>query len=309
METRKVQVTGGSTFTLSIPKGWAERNGVSRGDPLFIEEEGDRLTVSCKGGGRDTAVEIDGRSDPEALERRIISAYVDGYSVIRINCSAGEKEDVKRVVNLLMGPEIIEEGTEEVVVEDLLDPFRLDPDRAIERMHLMAKSMHEDAIDAFGDEELAEDVVKRDDEVDRLYLFLYRQFSFLGGREADNHFSYAMCARALERVADHASKIARNVNGREFSSELQDDLKGLSGQMLTLVESAVSSLRGPDPREANDVFSVREELEAKEEEVQKSILDEPKKAAVRESIVLDSIGRSADYATDIAEAAINAALL
>jgi len=32
METRKVQVTGGSTYTVSIPKTWATENDVEEGN-------------------------------------------------------------------------------------------------------------------------------------------------------------------------------------------------------------------------------------------------------------------------------------
>jgi len=43
METRKVQVTGGSTYTVSIPKSWATDNGVSAGSTVEFYPEGDSL--------------------------------------------------------------------------------------------------------------------------------------------------------------------------------------------------------------------------------------------------------------------------
>ena len=41
METRKVQVTGGSTYTVSLPKSWATDQGIEAGSEVeFYPEEG-----------------------------------------------------------------------------------------------------------------------------------------------------------------------------------------------------------------------------------------------------------------------------
>ena len=38
-EQRKLQVTGGSTFILSLPKEWAIRNELKRGSAMIVREE------------------------------------------------------------------------------------------------------------------------------------------------------------------------------------------------------------------------------------------------------------------------------
>ena len=35
-ETRKVQVTGGSTYIISLPKSWAESSKIQKGDSLTL---------------------------------------------------------------------------------------------------------------------------------------------------------------------------------------------------------------------------------------------------------------------------------
>ncbi|HEX54596.1 MAG TPA: AbrB/MazE/SpoVT family DNA-binding domain-containing protein, partial [Candidatus Altiarchaeales archaeon] len=40
MEYRKLQITGKSTFVISIPKEWIKRNNLRKGDILQIEEVG-----------------------------------------------------------------------------------------------------------------------------------------------------------------------------------------------------------------------------------------------------------------------------
>ena len=40
-EQRKLQVTGGSTFILSLPKDWATKNELKRGSSMMVREEDD----------------------------------------------------------------------------------------------------------------------------------------------------------------------------------------------------------------------------------------------------------------------------
>jgi phosphate uptake regulator len=46
-EQRKLQVTGGATFILSLPKEWATRNDLKRGSSMILREEEDgTLSIS-----------------------------------------------------------------------------------------------------------------------------------------------------------------------------------------------------------------------------------------------------------------------
>ena len=46
-EQRKLQVTGGSTFILSLPKDWAVRNELKRGSSMIVrEEDGGSLSIA-----------------------------------------------------------------------------------------------------------------------------------------------------------------------------------------------------------------------------------------------------------------------
>ena len=42
---RKVQLTGGSTYTISLPKEWATTNDVETGTPLVLYPSDDRLVA------------------------------------------------------------------------------------------------------------------------------------------------------------------------------------------------------------------------------------------------------------------------
>ena len=89
-------------------------------------------------------------------------------------------------------------------------------------MYILVRTMHEDAITALreSDMEASEEVVARDDEVDRLNLLIGRQSTMVlqdmtlsrkMGVSLEDTFHYYLISRILERIGDHAAIIGTNV--------------------------------------------------------------------------------------------------
>ena len=86
----------------------------------------------------------------------------------------------------------------------------------IPRMVEVAAGMLKDALDAFsrGDVELARDVIRRDDEEDRLKSQTFNELVHLMQRDASaiqRGMDIILIARNLERIADHATNVAEDV--------------------------------------------------------------------------------------------------
>jgi len=86
----------------------------------------------------------------------------------------------------------------------------------IPRMVEVASGMLKDSLDAFsrGDVELARDVIKRDDEEDRLKSRIFNELVQLMQRDASTiqrGMDIILIARNLERIADHATNVAEDV--------------------------------------------------------------------------------------------------
>ena len=81
-EQRKLQVTGGSTFILSLPKDWATKNELKRGSSMMVREEDDgSLSISPssfpKKEKQDEAyIKTSLNENPDAIMRTAISAYL-----------------------------------------------------------------------------------------------------------------------------------------------------------------------------------------------------------------------------------------
>ena len=181
--------------------------------------------------------------------------------------------------------------------------------------------MHADAIDAllFDDGDLADHVIERDDQVDRLYAMITRHFqrSLVDLRETDELtldqstlYDYQTTARQLERVGDHAEKIARL--SRRFESppdgEFGESIREHAATAREIVDQAVSTITNDaDIEAAHSALDDRDDLNGALGELTRTLHERD----VRESYLLaptiDSITRTAEYGANIAETALQAA--
>ena len=87
---------------------------------------------------------------------------------------------------------------------------------AIEEMSGLAFDMMHDAITSFIDEdlELAQGIIKRDKEVDKLnkqnFKELYKEMDGVNG-EASTQVETILISKSIERIADHAKNLAEEV--------------------------------------------------------------------------------------------------
>jgi phosphate uptake regulator len=325
METRKVQVTGGSTFTVSIPKAWAEDHGVSAGSEVTFYPEGDSLLLSVR---RDEdpiegILEIDDVHGRD-LTRAVVTMYVSGFDLIRLEAekiAADQRRSVRDATQALVGLEVVEETGSRVLLQDLLDSGQLSVHNAVTRMRLIAVTMLSDAVTAVveNDADLADDVRERDDDVDRLWFMVSRVFrSMLRnpsaaadldiGREAC--FDHHSVARQLERIGDHAAKVADlSMEIDPTSEEVAEPLLALHDDAIAVVELAMDAFLEPESDRATrlanraraDVEEIDEHTRAVDERIRG--LDDPLQAQ-HLGLIVDSLSRTADYGGNIAETAL-----
>jgi phosphate uptake regulator len=327
METRKVQVTGGSTYTVSLPKTWATDNGVSAGSVIeFYPEEGSLLLTPKSEGER-----IEGTLDisnlvGEQLTRAVMTMYVSGFDIIRLTSSritTDQRRAIREATQGLVGVEVLEETGSSVVIQDLLDSSELSIHNAVTRMRLIAKSMLEDAVRALveNDADLAQDVIERDDDVDRLWFAVARIFrttlrSPLAAEELgvprEVCFDYHASARQLERIADHASKIAQlSRNLEDVPDGVADAIAEFHTDAAGIIEQAMDALFTDSNEEATELaHEARErvpEIDEHTRQIDDLLRDLDPKQAQSVGLIVDSLSRSADYGGNIAETALQKA--
>ena len=330
---RKVQLTGGSTYIISLPKEWASDVGIKPGDYIQLIPQPDQTLLLVPGEKVEERSEalIDAVSAkfPEEVVREFIACYLTGYNVIRLKF--GKKVDeykacLKDIMrSKLIGLETIEESTNQMVVRCFLGYMDFPIKDALKRIHSMTLSMCIDAIRSLKnhDRSLAKDVIQRDDEIDRLYLFVVRglklavenrivmkEMGLMNPREC---LGYRLIVKSIERIADHAARIADiilSLNLSKINSNLLKDISSIAERSYAIYQEAINSLYKLDIKQANDSIMKVKELTRMEKELAERIfklkLDVETITGLR--LILESIKRVAEYAADIAEIVINLAI-
>ncbi|MGB9902453.1 PhoU domain-containing protein [Methanothrix sp.] len=327
METRKVQRTGKSTFIVSLPKGWAVRNGIKPGSIVYITqgESGD-LILSPERTSQNLKVKLDiGDKSGEALIRDIIGCYLSGYRTIEVvstHMTPEQKRCIHQIVSKLIGPEILEETGNKVLIQDLLNSEELQSDRALRRLRTVVRSMIQDAIDSLigMKKSLAQDVIQRDDDVDRLNLLVSRQFTEMlrtgalsqSSLDVITAFNYALAASNLERIADHAHTIAGLAieHSMPVPEEMAVELSRISAIIGGLIDEAISALLNRNTETANSIIERTKEIRREamrnlEPIISSSSAEVNQEEIMMRMVVSSSIARFLDHIKNIGEFTIN----
>ncbi len=323
METRKVQLSGGTTYTISLPKSWAEEQGIESGSLVSIHPNGDGSLLvdvlnEAETDERSAVIDIS-VTDSDALQQQLTALYTVGYDAVTLQDRNGHSIDrqqtVESAIDGLSGFELLEATETRIQLRNLIDATNIDVQKSAIRMRLVVLSMHTDALTAIADDdaELARRVITRDSEVDKLFAMVTRHFrrSLLDLREVEklNHsrerlFEYYYVCRQFERVADHAVKMAQFVieDDTTIPAQLSQRLSEYGETARSVLNmSADVVLTDGDIEMAHRSLSERDELVAALDSEDKNMYghDEPD-VAYTMGLLLDSIRRSAEYGANIA---------
>ncbi len=340
-EKRKIQLTGGSTLTISLPIKWAREAGIKQGDELSLIQRADHslLVIPEKEEGEQIkSAELE-LSELESFEdnfRYLIAHYLVGYDLIKLLSPSGfgaeERKRIKEEVRKrLIGMEVVGESSKEIVLQSFLKYEDFTLRDAIRSMSEIILSMHGDAISALekGDLNLAEDVIERDNEIDRFYLLIVRQLKAamsdpelakkIGvGRQRDS-LGYRIIVKSMERIGDHVENIAKNsilMNSESHASvhapvslgtQSLEGIKEIGFRTEHIFTKTLASLSNMDMKEANETIRDANALIDTLEGINERVLAE--ELSITDKIhvlsILESLGRIAKYCADIAEVTIN----
>jgi phosphate uptake regulator len=328
---RRIQKTGGATYIVSLPKSWVVERGLRAGDVLqFTPHSDGSLSVYAEAGSAAPApprvVEISNDTPHEHIIRLLVAEYIAGAPLLQVRTrgrmDATTREVIRSFTQRMIGPEILEETADAVILQDVVGPNPLPIPSVVRRMYQMVRAMQSDAMAAFRarDASIARDVIDRDWEVDRLHWFLTKQVTTalrdirtLAALELTlpECASFLLASRVLERIADHAVRIAGTVamlDGETLPSTLVTELDRLAAGSAQVLDEAVESFSQKDVARANKVLDKAAALSVDRERILHAIGAKRGRLAVALAYVLESLERSAMYAGDLAEIAMNRAV-
>ncbi|MDI6654786.1 MAG: PhoU domain-containing protein, partial [Candidatus Hydrothermarchaeota archaeon] len=311
-----------------LPKKWVKNAGLKRGDSVAVTAQEGSIIIEPGSVDRGMAeIEIKASQVPstEALERLIIAYYLVGYDTIKVKLDRQNvleyKEGIRKILDFLIGVEIVEDIGDSITIEIFLDHQKMQTTQVLKRIYLINKSMLADMIKAFEnkDTRLAEDIILREREIDRLYFLVVRQLKSavryqqvaekLGIIHQRDTLGYRIVVKSFERIADHIENIVKSyiqLNKIEREPKVEEFLQ-LAPKVLDTYETASATLFNREVGIVEEVFNGLGEIEKLHSKVLNQLFQ--RKINVQSSLLrktmLDSISRISRYSADIAEIAIN----
>jgi len=326
---RKLQVTGGSTIIVSLPKDWVKNVGVKAGSyvTLIPQPDGSLLITPREDEEekiKEAVIYAEPTMEPQTVVRQFIACYIVGYDLIRVRFKLGTSEHktlVKKTLReKMIGVEPIKETSDELLVQCLVGYREIPLDTALNRMNAITMSMIDDAVTALKDlnRDMALEVSSRDDEVDRLYFFMVRQLkravrertilNDLGISNPRACLGYRIIIKSVERSADHASRIA-SLTTQMYGAptpEVFEEIKRMKEVSLESLRKSTNLLFKFDLNQANQIINKVEEVRVMEQKAIKKIFSQKLNLDVANlRLITESLRRIVEYGADIAEIVIN----
>jgi len=318
---RRVQLVGGSTLIVSLPKEWARRIGIGPGSEVIVEVLPDGtlhiVPESLRRSERPAQAVVRVPRDPDinTVVREVISYYLAGYKTIKlvfeeINESVVE-EIVSNIQNHVMGLEVLEEDGTSITFHSVIDVRFMDLWSVVKRLSRVSLSMLEDLEKCISgcDVKLLENLVRRDNLVDKLYLLVIKQLTEALSRYDSGSdilpaeaMHIAMVAKCIERIADHATGIAKILLETGQGIEVSKEILGLYREAVELFRQSIDSFTGLDRARAIEIARRVDEVKSREKELRKE-LEAYRHVYLR--LLMDGIRRILAYSVDIAEAVLD----
>jgi phosphate uptake regulator len=322
---RKLQQTGGeegSSFLVILPKDWVLRQELSKGDTVVVAEREDGCLIvdprlPKAGEPRSTTVQIEAN-----LRWEITSKYLLGFDEIRVASgepiTSNQRLELKKIINRFVALEITDEITHEdgyeIVVRCLVDPSTLPVRKAMKRMNLIASRMLNDALTAYfeGTQDVAEDVIQRDEEVDRLFFLIVRELrsaiqyprmSEIMSIAPVEALDFRLAAQYIERIADLSVDIARRTDKAPAASFIKR-MESIVDKVKDMLSKSVENLFKFDPEKVVSVIKAERELIDDIGKTRQYVLSKSKGEPHTELFVIDSLLRIGEAAKDIVDLAL-----
>ena len=277
MDVRKVQLTGGSTYTLSLPKPWVDQMSLKPRDGIRVDWRPSgalRLTPLDMLDHQEKRVSIAADSLPkDSLHDHLMGAYLSGVDHIKICFPSGEeklfRKQIRRFLKNTRGFETMSESDSSIELICLINSAEMPLTASINRMYLQLTSLVRDILSVLGGEdiELLADADEREEEVDALLHLIERQVSIA----LDSHLvatslkisrnqavEHSNLARSLERMMDHALQMA---DLTKSASEINMDSKQVPLTQILIWQKSIKQLMiNIRTRDSHDIEEARHML-------------------------------------------------
>ncbi len=241
MEYRKLIKFGNSSHVITIPNSWIKKNKLKKGAIIYFEENNNgELVITPRlvnniNDQKEIIIEFDKKKSLEDIEREVLSAYINNFSLIKIKGENLKKyyKDVKDILRNFVAMEVIEQNSSLIIAKDFLNMGEISVTDIIRKMDILTRSMIEDSIKCM-EENLYDEIYDRDLHVNRLCFLILRVIkksmenpSLAKSLSLDgkNILPTWRLVNNIEEISDESKRIARYIVRAKLKGEKKEVLK------------------------------------------------------------------------------------
>ncbi|MBI2138944.1 phosphate uptake regulator PhoU [Candidatus Woesearchaeota archaeon] len=212
MVKRKVTLHGPATLSVSLPLPWAKHYGIKKGDEMEVTEQGKNLIISAEGHPHLFKISLAiNKLSPDIVSRLIAIIYQKGYDEARVKFNSDEiYAAIQGRVAELIGFEIIDQGKDYCVIQNISSKLEIDFDTLLRKAFLIVIENLKSALDYFrqGKADSLMKIALRDKEVNKFCYYCQRVLSKSYYTQEIEGYSLYHLIRVLESIGDQIKALS-----------------------------------------------------------------------------------------------------
>ncbi|MBW2980750.1 AbrB/MazE/SpoVT family DNA-binding domain-containing protein [Candidatus Woesearchaeota archaeon] len=230
---RKVIQIADSTQLISLPRKWAQKYGIKKGDELDVEEQGGNILVSTSKEKTVERATIDFRGSKTIIHRALSALYKSGYDEIEI--LFGSTEELETIISTIehefIGFEVVEQGKNHLLAKKVSKIEYGEFDHILRRLMLFLIAMGQDSLEAAKHVNTNDlkNIALRDTNINKLTDFCRRSLNKGGIKSKHTHLIYYI-VEELEKTGDEYKTICEHISKKKvkLSSKILSLYKDLN---------------------------------------------------------------------------------
>ena len=313
MDTRRVQKTGRSSFVVTLPKIWINKNKILQNQEIgFIAQQDETLTIIPHpdqiSHEREMHFHITATTDLQLFHHELFASYIIGYSRIIITSeeriSAALRDLVTDFLATAIGFQITQEEDRQLTISNLIDLSKIKPEVDVERMAKLVIAMLKDNMTLNPD--TARSVMRSDREINKLnHVTGSRMSLMLQDVTIQQKFQLPlkvmlanfMIALYLEIIGDNCRLIANEIinimeskeNHLESTTQIFRELKKMNDHVIDMIEKALNAWNQTDKLKAHQVIQSYPILDQECKDVRNQILSHLNTAAPSLTLIAEHL--------------------
>lgn len=236
---RKAIQLANKTIVVSLPAKWVKQQGIKKGDEIEVEEGDSRLFLSTESKPSEIKKTINIDEYGPMKNRIVLSNYLQGVDELELIFNKTEeiKEIKERVVNELIGFEIIKQTANSLILKDISGFSEQDLNRIISRIFLIIESTSKELLEALENkQEDLNHIISIDKETNRMAYYSIRILNKREHEEIKKLPILYSTILLLEKIGDLYRDLARYIMGNniKLSKEDLENLKLISELFLII---------------------------------------------------------------------------